>query len=360
MMNSLRKISLAIALGSLVSTSVFAGNPDRAGQAGATQLLINPWGSSSGQGGANMASISGVEAMSFNAAGIMGVRNNEFDVSHAIWLGGLGISINSFGFCQKLGKDKENAIGVSITSFDFGNIALTTETHPENSSQTYTISMLNLGLNFAHRFSDNITAGFIVRTLSEGVPSVSTQGISLDAGIQYVAGKSDRYHFGVALKNVGPALSYSGDGLSKRGILDGNTYSQTVEQRSQLFEMPSVLSIAGAYDIIVPDSATKNKLSLGLSYLSNAFSKDQFALGLEYSLAGFLKLRAGFVYEDGLLSTSTISSAYAGPCGGVSVDIPFGKDKGDKDKARRFALDYSYRAAAQFGGTHTFGLRLNL
>ncbi|MBK5284896.1 MAG: DUF3308 domain-containing protein, partial [Bacteroidia bacterium] len=34
-------------------TTVLAGNNDRAGQAGATELLINPWARSSGFGGAN-------------------------------------------------------------------------------------------------------------------------------------------------------------------------------------------------------------------------------------------------------------------------------------------------------------------
>jgi len=359
-MNTIKKISFTLVLGVLISVKAFAGDPDRAGQAGATQLLINPWAQSSALGNSNMGSVTGVESMSLNPAGIMGVRNNEFDVSHAIWLGNLGVSINSFGLCQRIGKDKENSIGLSITSFDFGAIPLTTENLPENTGQTFTVSMLNIALDFAHRFSDNITAGVLVRGVSEGIPSVSASGVALDAGIQYVAGKSDRYHFGVALRNVGPGMQFSGPGLSDHGLLDGSTFTQTISKRTESFELPSLLNIAGGYDIIVPDSTTKNKLSLNLGYTSNSFSNDQFALGLEFSLSGYLKLRAGFVYEQGIFSATAISSAFAGPCGGVSVDIPFGKDRGDRSKAKRFAVDYSYRAAAQFGGTHTFGLRLNL
>jgi hypothetical protein len=358
-MNKVYKITLAIALSAIFSGSVFAGNPDRAGQAGATQLLINPWAQSSGLGGSNMSNIYGIEAMSFNAAGILGVKNNEFGVSHALWLGSFGVAINSFGLCQRIGADKENAIGLSITSFDFANIPLTSDNQPENSGQTYTLSMINIGLNFAHQFSDNITAGFLVRAVSEGVPNANAQGIGIDAGIQYKAGEGDRYHFGVSLRNVGPAMRYAGDGLSMRGILDGTTYSATLDKRSQSFELPSVLSIAAAYDIIIPDSVHKNKLTLNGCFFSNAFSKDQFALGLEYSMSRYLKLRAAYVYEDGLFSASTTTTAYSGPCGGITVAIPFGKDKGDRDNAKVFALDYSYRAGS-FGGTHTFGLRVNL
>lgn len=359
-MNKFYKIVFTLTFGMLVATAMFAGNPDRAGQAGATQLLINPWPNSSGQGGANMGSISGVESMSLNPAGILSIRNSEFEVSHALWLGNTGVSINSFGFCDRIGKDKNNAIGISITSFDFGNIPLTTELQPENSGQTFTISMLNIAFDYAHRFSDNITAGFLVRGVSEGITNLQAQGIALDAGIKYVAGESDRYHFGVALRNVGPAMNYAGDGLTAAGVLDGSTIDTKLGKLSQSYEMPSLLCASGGYDIIVPDSAIKNTLSANLSFTSNSFSQDLFALGLEFSYRSFLKLRAGFVYEDGIFAAATTSTAFAGPCGGISVDIPFGKDKGNKDKAKRLAVEYSYRAAAQFGGTHTFGLKLSM
>ena len=39
----------------MLCNSAIAGNPDRVGSAGASQLLINPWARSSGLGGANIA-----------------------------------------------------------------------------------------------------------------------------------------------------------------------------------------------------------------------------------------------------------------------------------------------------------------
>ena len=79
-MNKILKTAFALSLGLLLSTNMFAGDPDRSGQAGATQLVVNPWPSSSGLGGSNMGSIGGVEAMNLNPAGILNVRNNEFEV----------------------------------------------------------------------------------------------------------------------------------------------------------------------------------------------------------------------------------------------------------------------------------------
>ena len=40
--NKLKLVSLALAIVAMAGSTVKAGNPDRIGQAGATELLINP------------------------------------------------------------------------------------------------------------------------------------------------------------------------------------------------------------------------------------------------------------------------------------------------------------------------------
>ena len=42
-----------------ISVSAYAGNKDRTGQSGATELLINPWGQSTGMFGVNTANVKG-------------------------------------------------------------------------------------------------------------------------------------------------------------------------------------------------------------------------------------------------------------------------------------------------------------
>lgn len=81
-----------------------AGNPDRAGQAGASELLINPWARSSGWGGANSGSVHGLEASFLNVAGIAFTKKTEVIFSHTNFLKGSGININAFGISQKLAK----------------------------------------------------------------------------------------------------------------------------------------------------------------------------------------------------------------------------------------------------------------
>ena len=54
----------------MAAIGVHAGNPDRQGEAGAHELLINPWARSAGLHTLNTSSIMGVEAMRLNIAGL--------------------------------------------------------------------------------------------------------------------------------------------------------------------------------------------------------------------------------------------------------------------------------------------------
>ena len=64
----------------------FSGNPQRAGQAGAAQLLINPWARTSGWAGANLAGVRGVEGVYSNVAGLAFTEKTELVFASTSWL----------------------------------------------------------------------------------------------------------------------------------------------------------------------------------------------------------------------------------------------------------------------------------
>ena len=63
--------------------SAFAGNPDRQGEAGAYELLINPWARSAGLHTMTTACIRGVEALQLNPAGLARVKGTEIGLSNS-------------------------------------------------------------------------------------------------------------------------------------------------------------------------------------------------------------------------------------------------------------------------------------
>lgn len=343
--------SLIIAF-TIPAATVLAGNDDRAGSAGGSELLINPWARSSGWGGANTAGAHGIEAQFNNVAGMAFTKKTELIFAHTIYLQGSGIGLNSFGLSQRVGES--GVLGLSIMSMDFGDIAITTADQPEGGLGTFSPTFINIGLSYSKEFSNRIYGGITFRLISESISNVKATGIAFDAAVQYVTGfnaDKDNLKFGISLKNVAAPMRFSGDGLAYRGTAPNGTTQLTVQNRSERFELPSLLHIGVMYDAKL---AEDHRLSVAADFTANSFSNDQYTIGLEYGFKNYFMLRGGLVYENNVFSSELRTTALTGPCAGVTLELPIGKD------GKSFAIDYSYRATNPFTGCHSFGARFNL
>ncbi|MBI4947179.1 MAG: PorV/PorQ family protein [Bacteroidetes bacterium] len=361
MKHKIKVLAATVLAGILFAGSVFAGNLDRSGQAGASELLINPWARSSGWADANIAGCRGLESQFLNVAGTAFTKKTELLFDHTNYLGGTGIGINTFGFSQKAGAS--GVLGLGIMSMDFGNIPVTTTELPEGGLGNFKIQMLNIGLSYAKGFTDHIFGGMNFKVINEAIPNARAAGVALDAGIQYLSGPMNNIHFGLSLKNVGPKMQYSGDGLAFKTLIENGTVggsNMTVNQRSAAFEMPSQLHIGGSYDYYLGDTAKTHRITLASVFTSNSFGKDQVKVGLEYGFKSFLMVRAGYAFEKGITNNDDTkdifrTNAFTGFSTGFTAELPLNKEKGST-----FGLDYSYRATNPFNGTHTIGVRMNL
>ena len=339
----------------MLSLAVQAGNNDRAGQAGANEILINPWARSSGMAGANSAYCKGLEAQFLNVAGTAFTKKTEMLFVRTNMYSGSGIHLNSFGFTQKAGET--GALSLGLMSMDFGDIPITTTELPEGGLGNFHPQYINLGLSYAKGFSDNSYGGITLKGISEAISNLHTRGIALDAGIQYVTGPYDNVHFGIALKNVGPKMRYAGDGVSKRATPINASTSLSMDQRVSEFELPSLVNVGGAYDMyFAKDSLSmkNHRVTLAANFTSNTYSNDEFKVGLEYAFRNMLMLRAGYNYEKGITTATERTTIFTGPTAGFTLEVPFGKNKSS------LGLDYSYRHTDPFQGVHSVGVRMNL
>jgi hypothetical protein len=296
-----------------------------------------------------------LEALFTNIAGTAFTKGTEIIFSYTNWLKGSGVNVMAFGLSQKLGANG-GVLTVAIMNMNFGEINITTTNSPEGGLGTFKPSYLNINLAYAKAFSNSIYGGINIKIINETISDASATGIALDAGIQYVTGEKDQIKFGIALKNVGAPMKFSGDGLSFRGIIPGhgNDNEQfTVEQRSANYELPATLRIGASYDFLIGEM---HRITLAGNFASNSFTKDQFSLGLEYGLKYYFMVRAGYTYQDGMFNSnvSDRGTVFTGPSAGFTVSVPF-----SKEKETGISIDYSYRATNPFQGTHSVGLKLN-
>lgn len=351
---SLKGLSLV-----MICSTLFAGNPERAGQAGATQLLINPYSRSSGWAGANQANARGIEAQFWNVAGTVFTKKTELYFSNAQWLVGSGVNVNTLGFTQKLGS--VSTLGIGIVNINGGNLIRTTEDQPEGGLGNFSPNFLNFSVSYARMFSDDIYGGVNIKIVNERIPGVQATGIAIDGGIQYHTGKDKQMHFGVSIKNWGPKMQYRGELLTFQTLTQvPPEYQRTVQNRSMFFEMPLAMNIGASYDFnltgdTIVNGIREHRLTLAANYLSNSFTYDNYLFGIEYAWKERVMLRAGFQGEKYIFDSTKRMTALTGPTAGITVEWPYNKEKNST-----IGLDYSFRATSPFGGVHTFGVRINL
>ncbi|MCD6064130.1 MAG: hypothetical protein K0R82_2041 [Flavipsychrobacter sp.] len=339
------------------SLQAVAGNKDRVGQAGATELLINPWGQSTGVFGLNTAQVKGIEGFKTNIAGLAFVEKTEVGVAYSRYLSGSGVGVNNLGLGQKLGDF--GVIGVNVMSVSFGDIPITDFNNPEGQIGTFTPQFFNISLGFAKSFSEKIHAGIAGTFVSEQISNVKASGAAFEAGIQYVTGQRDNFHFGITLRNLGTNMKFTGSGFAVESEApESEIYTLNRETPSEKFAMPTYLNFGVAYDFYLdenrlkdPESGPKHRLTAMANFTSNSFNSDYIGGGFEYAFREIFMLRGGYRYENDITNRST-GTFYSGYSAGATVQHRIG------EKGPKLGLDYSFRPThTPANGVHTFSLR---
>ena len=347
-----------------ILATVNAGNPDRAGGAGATQLLVNPYVRGVGLSGSNTASARGLESYYLNIGGLAYVKKMEIQASQTRYLVGTDVYINNFGIAQALGENGSGGVlGMAFSYWDMGSIPIATTEAPDMTLGTYTTQIMNLGLAYSKTFSNSITGGLMVRYVSEGTANVNASGITLDAGVQYQTAlnptkkiKKQDFRFGIAIRNLGPDFAYQGTGLSTNTTVTATGATRKTLFGSQPFNMPALANIGVTYDMRLDkgEETYDHRLSVSGNFNYNAFSSNITALGLEYSFKSMFMVRTGYAHQEGNFSNSDYRTPQYVLSYGVGFNLPI------SDAGTALSIDYAYQPTVIFSGIHSIGLKLTL
>ncbi len=333
----------AILLGFSASAALGQGS-DRRGTAGATYLLLPVTARTASLGNnatGGMGSMTGLEAIHTNPAGMLHNNGTNVMFSHMQYFA--SIDVNTFGVSQRLGN---SAIGLVVTAWDFGEIPLTTEQNPEVSDLTFSPQYIQLGLSYARQLTDRISAGATVKLLSEDIEEANATGLALDAGMAYSVGETG-LRFGVSLKNFGPQMTYSGNGLTQQVRLPGapaNATTQAVTIEAESFELPAILNFGVSYTRQIAQDVDFSVLG---NYRSNSFAQDQFSGGLELGFRNLLYVRGAYELQEDMDQT-----AFDGWSVGAGINFEF--------SGRQASFDYSYTGAEFFDAVQMFTVNVTL
>jgi opacity protein-like surface antigen len=332
---------LLIMMSLIFTTAIIAGDVSRKGTNGAEEVLIPVGARGIAVGGTFLANITGLESIYYNPAGLDINPRTEAMFSYINYLADINISYFAIG--TALGDF--GSIAFDLKSFDFGDIPVTTNQFPDGTGQFYSPTFLTLGFTYSKILTDRISIGTNFKLITESIQNTSATGFALDAGVQYRF--TDEFMFGVAIKNIGTNMAFSGGDLSQRSQVTGGTAGSgtgTYGIITESFQIPSQFMMSMTYGLNINE---QNNLLVASSFTVNNSLEDLLAFGLEYGFLNNFFVRGGY----GVFLENTEQSIY-GLTLGAGIDYSAGGDFS-------IVFDYAYRDVKEFPtSNHIFTIKL--
>lgn len=338
----IKYISLMLLLLLATADLMYAGGGRRNGTGGASELLIPVGVRGIALSGANTSTTNGIEALYWNPAGIsMTDKTAEATFSYMKYIADMGVtygavsaSIGGFG-----------TVALSVKSLSFGDIDVTTTLNPDGTGQTFNPQFLTVGLSYARSLSDRISVGITGNMIMENIAQVSATGFAFNVGIQYEnLGDLTGLSLGVAIKNLGPQMTFDGPGLyTQASSSQFERSSQLYKIEAASFELPSQLEFGLAYRPVLD---AQNSLLIATTFQNNNFSGDVYRFGAEYMFNNLIALRGGYAYTPESQETGNIWGFTAGA--GLNYDLGGGTE---------VRMDYAFRQVrTSFDANHVFSV----
>ncbi len=297
---TLRRLAGIFMVNCLIFMTAFAGNTNRTGTAGAQELLIPVGASGVALGGSNVALAVGTDAIYWNPAGLSRTTyGTEAFFSHMSYIADIGVDYGAVG----VNFAGIGTFAASFKSIAFGNIPVTTADNPDGTGQTYSPTFVTVGLSYSRILSDRISVGANFNLVNETIMSTSATGFAIDAGVQYDGLIVPELSLGVAIKNLGPNMTYAGSNLLQQGTVgNGLRGTQWYAVEAASFELPSQMEVALAYD---KKLGTMNDVTIYGDFENNNYSSDLWKVGAQYAFNNMLFVRAGYNYAPNATKDQT-------------------------------------------------------
>jgi len=267
-------------------SSVYAGNANRIGTAGAQELLIPSGSRGVSMGGAVVANSSGVDAIYWNPAGMAYMEGTEAMFTHLPYLADIDIEYAAIAtHIEDFGK-----LGVSVKVVDIGDMEETTEDYPDGTGRIYSPTYTVIGLTYARTITARVNFGITANMINEEIFEVSATGFSFDFGFTYET-TFPGLTLGFVMKNYGPDMKFTGSGFDR----NYEEEDRPTSSENATFELPTSINMGMAYNFL---NSGPNSATLSGNFRANNQSYDYWQGGLEYAYDDRYFLRGGYNFSD--------------------------------------------------------------
>lgn len=308
-MSRARLIILAFAL-------LLGSRPCAAGSAGAEPfsfLFLDANARAAAMGGAYTAMARDANALLYNPAGLAGRSHHEATFMHNEHFEGIRQ--------EYLGLALRNGWGANINYLTFGDVPRTTISNPTGAglgSAGLTDLAFTIGHGRAVQPGLNLGAGF--KFIRESIDSISAEGYALDLGLLYESREILGLRAGLALQNMGPAVTFQRAKESLPFNIRAGTAYETVYR-----DVPLALALdvmkerrEGVLAAFGAETVVQDKLMIRLGFAS----RNDAGPGVTF---GFGWLHERFMFDYALVPYGELGFAHR-----MSVTLRWGGDVEDQ------------------------------
>lgn len=292
-----RKLVIICVISVLALASVsLAGSDRRLGTSGAQYLRIPVGSRGTAMGGAIGADVYGAEAIFYNPAGVAMIEGTEVMFSHLNYFADM--DLNYFAVTTSI--EDFGSIGFSAKILSVGEIVKTTwnASTVEGTGEIYNPSSAVIGLTYSRILTDRVTFGITGKFLNEQIDLVSAKGMAIDFGVNYDT-KWNNLRLGFVIKNLGPSMSFEGEGLNYFVQVPGTSPQvspvKILSANSASFELPAWAEMSMAWDAYSQDM---HRATVYGTFQANTFSKDLYRTAFEYAYDEKYFVRGGYTIDD--------------------------------------------------------------
>lgn len=279
-------------------------------------------------------------AIYYNPGGLSRIPNSEFVFSHTQWL--LGTNFNWVGLVLKLTSD--DAVGLSMTSLDYGEEEITTVEAPEGTGALWAASDLAVSASYSRSLTDRFSIAGTAKYIQQKIYNESASTFAFDIGLLFTTQFNDM-KLGMSISNFGSDMRFEGKDLLQRIDLDenviGNNDLIVANLKTDNWALPLFFRVGLAMDVV---KSKMNRVTVAVDAFRPSDNTEIINFGTEYAFNNWVFLRAGY-------KSLFREDSEEGLTAGAGLNYTFGA-------AGTWSLDYCFMDFGLFESIHMFSLKI--
>jgi hypothetical protein len=320
----------------------FGGGFSKVGTAAAQFLKIGVGARPVGMGETFAAVANDINALYWNPAGILNVKEMSVGFSHSQWLGEM--SHDFAGVIIPMGET--DALGISVTMLSTGEQEVTTVNQPDGTGIYYSVNDLAIGVSYARALTDRFSLGLTAKYIQQDLYNESASTFALDVGTFLKTGFHNLV-IAMCVSNFGGNMQLDGRDLIILSDIDktiGGEYNPDSRLKTEPWSLPLNFRVGVAMDLVGSNdallSSESHRFTMAVDGNHPNDNNERLNLGGEYAWTETFFLRAGYK-----MNYDVEKWTY-----GAGVRVNMGKQQA--------AFDYALVDYADLGKVSRFSLEL--